>query len=96
MYFIKSGNWKTVWTRINWNQLYNAHPRSRVSSINCQLVVTDDDIREKKIETASIFFLYGSSFDIVRWDMTLKKKKAPLSQNRSCIIMILCSSASFF
>ena len=60
MYFIKSGNWKTVWTRINWNYLYYVHPRSRVPSINWQLVVTDD-IREKKIETVSFFFLYGSS-----------------------------------
>ena len=65
-----------MWTRINWNQLYNVHPRLRVPSINWQLIVTED-IREKK-RKQPVFFLYGSSVDIVRWDMALKKKKSSL------------------
>ena len=32
-------------------------------------------ILEKRKSKLPVFFLYGSSFDIVRWDMTLKKKK---------------------
>ena len=53
-------------------------------------------ILEKRKSKLPVFFLYCSSFDIVRWDMTLKKKKALLSQNLSCIIMIQCSSISSF
>ena len=40
-------------------------------------------ILEKRKSKLPVFLLYGSSFDIVRWDMTLKKKKALLSQNLS-------------
>ena len=39
-------------------------------------------ILEKIKSKLTVFFLYGSSFDIVRWDMTLKKKKK-LSYHKS-------------
>ena len=40
-------------------------------------------ILEKRKSKLPVFFLYGSSFDIVRWDMTLKKKKK-LSYHKIC------------
>ena len=58
------------------------------------LVVTDD-IREKKIETTSMFSCMAprsASLD----EIWLWRKKALLSQNLLCIIMIQCSSISSF
>ena len=42
-------------------------------------------ILEKRKSKLPVFFLYGSSFDIVRWDMTLKKKK--LSYHKICHVL---------
>ena len=43
-------------------------------------------ILEKIKSKLTVFFLYGSSFDIVRWDMTLKKKKK-LSYHKICHVL---------
>ena len=82
MQFIKSTNWKTVWTSINWNQLYNVHLRSRVSSVNWQLVVADD-IREKKIETDSIFVCMALRLTSLDEDheIWLKKKSSLITKS---------------